>query len=194
MIKEAIARGMDISSAIFSDPDGHSWQELYSGPVFFERFSNYIEVSVCIGCLVMATWWQFEANFIPCRGFYSTKYRTNVLENPSQVDVISSLPEEHRKWLAWVESRLRQFMVNVEVNSIVFRATSRFLLLVYYSLWHVVLLYAQIPLVTWSHPFAKSIENKTLSSELGHLVTVMYHIYIYHVQSSNLKPDGRPSL
>eukprot|EP01084_Bolivina_argentea_P113891 202878_1 len=104
MIKEAIARGMDVSSAIVSDPDGHSWQELYSCPVFFERFTDYIEV-----------------------------------------DVISTMPEEHRKWLAWVESRLRQFIVNIE-----------------------------IPFLTWSHPFAKSIENKTLSSELGRLVTSFF--------------------
>ncbi len=48
MIKEAIARGMDVSNAIVSDPDGHSWQELYSGPIFFERFSDFIEVRVYI--------------------------------------------------------------------------------------------------------------------------------------------------
>ncbi len=47
MIKEAIARGMDVLNNIVLDPDGHSWQELYAGPVFFERFSDYIEASPC---------------------------------------------------------------------------------------------------------------------------------------------------
>ncbi len=47
MIKEAIARGMDVMNSIVLDPDGHSWQELYAGPDFFGRFNDYIEASPC---------------------------------------------------------------------------------------------------------------------------------------------------
>ncbi len=63
MLKEAFALGMDISSAIVSDPDGHSWHELYSGPDFFERFNDYIEVGACSILDATIPWWDGVESF-----------------------------------------------------------------------------------------------------------------------------------